>query len=75
MTCSYGIDVELLHDHDILDHVRLAYDITLIWIHFVAVDTLDKHRLTVHQKLTVLDFDISEADLKHRYFSHALTVI
>ena len=60
---------------DILDHIRLAYHITLIRIHLVAVDALDKHRLTVHQKLAVLDFDISEADLKHRDLSHTLTVI
>ena len=75
MTCPDSIDVELLHDHDILDHVRLADHVTLIRIHLVAVDALDKYRLTVYKKLTVLDLDIPEADLQHRHLCHALTVV
>ena len=63
MTCPDSIEIELLHDLDILDHVRLRDHISLVWIEFMSVDSFDKDRLTVHKKLTVLDAYIPESDL------------
>ena len=74
MACPYSIDIELLHDHDILDHIRLAHHISLIWVHLMTVRTLDKDRLAVHEKLAFLDLHISETELKESNFCHTLII-
>ena len=58
-----GINVQALHHHDILNHALLAYVITFIRIHLMTVGTLQENRLTVYQKLLVLDFHLAEAHL------------
>ena len=75
MACPYSIDIELLHDHDILDHIRLAHDISLIWIHLVTVGTLDQDRLAVHEKLTVLNGHIPETYVHLGHFCQTVLVI
>ena len=73
--CPYSIDIELLHDHDILDHVRLAHHISLIRVHLVAVGALDEDWLSVHEKLSVLYRHIPETYVHPGHFSEAVLVI
>ncbi|MPM33723.1 hypothetical protein SDC9_80301 [bioreactor metagenome] len=47
MTGTYGIDIELLHQKDVLNHPFARDVITVIGIHFMTVSTFEKHRLTV----------------------------
>ena len=75
MTCPYSIDIELLHDHDILDHICLAHHISLIRVHLVAIGALDEDWLSVHEKLSVLYSHIPKAYVHPGHFSETVLVI
>ena len=75
MACTDCVHVELLHDEDILDHVSLAYDISLVRIHLVPVHTLDEYRLAVDKKLASDNLHIPESDLDGCSFCLSLLVI
>ena len=75
VTCADGIDVELLHDPDITNHILLAHDISLIWVHLMSVHTLDEHRLTIDLKIDTLNAYVAEADLDISPLCLALLII
>ena len=62
VTCTYRIDVELLHYKDITDHILFRNNISLVRIDLMSVCTFDKYWLSVDQKLIADDSDISETD-------------
>ena len=60
---AYGIDVQALHNLDILNHALTRNNIATVGIEFVAVGTLDEHGLAVHQQLGILNLHAAEAHL------------
>ena len=75
MTCPHSVDIELLHDLDILDHVSLTHHISLIRIKLMTVGSLDEDRLAVHEKLAVLYSHIPEAYVHLGHFCQTVLVI
>ena len=61
MARSNGIDIELFHDFNVLNHALEGHHIATIGIHLMPVSTLDEHRLTINQQLTVFDFHLAES--------------
>ena len=59
---AHGVDVQLLHDLDVLNHTLHGDDIAAVGIQLVAVGTLDENGLTVDQQLATLDFHLADAD-------------
>ena len=62
---AHGIDIELFHQADILNHPFAGNDITSVGVHLMPVGALDEHWLTVHEQLSALDFHLPKA-----YFLH-----
>ena len=60
---AHGVDVQALHDLDVLNHALAAHHVATVGIQLVAVGTLDEHGLTIHQQLGVLDLHAAEAHL------------
>ena len=48
MARSNGIDVELLHDFNVLNHALGGHHIATIGIHLMSIGTLDEHRLAIN---------------------------
>ena len=67
---TYSVEVELLHDLDVLNHSFTRYVITSIWIQFMTVSTLEQYRLAVNQQLCVLDFNLTETYILWNNFQH-----
>ncbi len=61
VTGAHCIDIQTLHNLNILYHAVDRDDISAVGIHLVAVCTLDEHRLSIDEKLAVLDFHLAEA--------------
>ena len=57
---AHGIHIELLHHLDVLNHAVNTHDIATIGVEFMTVNTLDKHGLSVHEQLGILDFHLAE---------------
>ena len=72
---AHGIDVELLHDADILDHTLDADDIAPIRVEFVTVGTLDEDRLAIDQQLASTDLYVAEAHLLTHDFQHLVALL
>ena len=70
-----GVDVQLLHDLDILNHTLQAHYVSTVRIHLVAVGTLHQHRLSVNEQLCVLDFHVAESHFLRNHLSGALLVL
>ena len=70
MTGAHGIDVQTLHNLDVLNHSLQADYISCIRIHLMAVSTLYEHGLPVHEKLLVLNFHLSETYFNWHLFNH-----
>ena len=62
VTGTHGIDIKLLHALDVLNHTLTGNNISTIRIKFVTIHTLDIDRLSVYEKLRVLDLHLTEAD-------------
>ena len=58
---TYGINVQLLHDFNVLNHARYGYHVTTVWIQFMTVGTLNEDGLAVDQQLAALDFYLADA--------------
>ena len=71
---AHGIDVELLHDTDILDHTLDANDIAPIGIEFVTVGTLDEDRLAIDEQLASTDLYVAEPHLLTHEFHHLVAL-
>ena len=59
------VDIELLHDEDVLQHPLPGHDVTAVRVQFVAVGALEQDRLAVHEELAAGEFDLPESDF-HR---------
>ena len=70
-----GVDVQLLHDLDILNHALQAHYVSTVRIHLVAVGTLHQHRLSVNEQLCILDFHVAESHFLRNHLSGALLVL
>ena len=60
---TYGVDVQALHDLDVLNHALAAHHVATVGIQLVAVGTLEEYGLAVHQQLGILDLHAAEAHL------------
>ena len=63
VTSTNGVDIQILHNLDILNHALNGNNVSTIGIEFMTVGTLDKDRLTVDQQLTALDLYVTETHL------------
>ena len=70
MAGTYGIDVQLFHDADILDHTLHRDHIAAIGVELMTVGTLDEDRLSVDEQLASGNLDMAEADLLTHSFEH-----
>ena len=59
------VDIELLHDEDVLQHPLPGHHVTAVRVQFVAVGALEQDRLAVHEKLPAGELDLPESDF-HR---------
>ena len=48
VTGTHSVDIEFLHDLNILDHAFGRYDITTIRINFMTVGTFEENGLAVY---------------------------
>ena len=71
---THGIDVQFLHDADILQHPLAADDIAAVGVHLMAVGTLDEDGLAVEQDLCILDFYVAEAHALAYALDYALGI-
>ena len=60
VACTYGIDIELLHNPDILQHTLPRNNISIIRVHLMAVGSLNQYRLPVHKQLRIFNLDFTE---------------
>ena len=70
-----SVDIQALHNLDILNHALHAQYVTSIWVNLMTVGTLDKHRLTVDKELLVLDFHLAETNLDRSHASRLHSVL
>ena len=70
-----GIDVQALHNLDILNHALARNYITSVRVHLMTVCTLDVDRLTVYEELSILDFNLAEAHLLRNYLNDVALLI
>ena len=66
--CTHRIDIELLHDPDILLHALAGHDIAPVGVQFVPVSALEEHGLAVDQHLRILDLHLPETGLYRNDF-------
>ena len=75
MAGTHGIQVELLHQLDVLQHALARYHIAAIRIHFVTVGTLEEYRLPVNQNLGILQFYFAETHFHGNHFKHLVALL
>ena len=61
MAGTNGVDIELFHKADVLNHALTRNHVGAIGVHLVAVCALDEYRLAVNEELRVLDFHLAES--------------
>ena len=71
---AYGIDVQLLHDLDVLNHALHRHDVAAIRIQLVAVGTLDENGLTVDEQLAALNLYVAETDAQGNNLQHLVAL-
>ena len=67
---AYGIDIQIFHDLDILDHALYGDNVSAIGIEFMTIGTLDEDRLSVDEQLAALDLDMTEAYALGNHLEH-----
>ena len=72
---AHGIDVQLLHNLDVLDHALHRDDIATVGVEFVAVGTFYQDGLTVDEQLGILDLDVTEAYALLHHFEHLVALL
>ena len=70
MAGAHRIDIQLLHDSDIPNHVFFGNDVTFGRMHLMPVGPLDQNGLAVHQELRIPDFHRTETHLERGAFHH-----
>ncbi len=61
VACAHGVEVEFLHDLDVLKHALAAHVVSAVGIEFVTVGALEEHRLAVDEHLIAFELDLAEA--------------
>ena len=74
MTGTNSVDIQLLHNLNILNHALHADYIATIRIYFMTVSTLDQDRLAIDQELCILDFHIAETYLLRDNLRYTLLI-
>ena len=69
------IDVELLHNLDVLQHALHAYHVAAIGVNLVTVGALEENGLAIDQHLRVLDFYLAEAHLLGEDLCHLVAAL
>lgn len=59
---SYGVDVELLHQRDVFDHIGFGDGVASIGVHFMAVGAAHLEWFSVDADDWAIDFDLPESD-------------
>ena len=62
VTGTYGIDIEILHDHNILKHRGIIYSSACYRVRFDTVHAFKKYGLAVYQHPTVFQFKLPESN-------------
>ena len=75
MTSPDTVDIEFLHNLDVLNHTFTRHYIASIRIQLMTVGTLEKNRLSIYQHLSILDLNLAEAHLYRDYLHHVGTVL
>ena len=65
---TYGVQVELLHNLNVLNHAFFRDNITAVRIQFMTVGSFEENRLAVYQYLGVLQFHLAETYLYRNHF-------
>ena len=58
------VDVELLHNLDITNHILASYVVTGVRSHLVTVCTLNEYRFAVYEQLRILNLHLTETYLE-----------
>ena len=66
MACAHRVNVEPLHQLNVLKHPFRRNHISSVGVKFVAVHTLEQHRFAVYEYLPPGQLYFSEADI-HRH--------
>ena len=72
VTGTYGVDVHLLHHHDVLQHALAGDVVAAVGIDLVAVRPLDEDGLTIDQQLPSGDTYVAEAHPLGDHFAPCL---
>ena len=75
MTSTYSIDIQLLHNLNILNHTFYRDDIATIRIKLMTVRSLNQDRLSVNQQLSSFYLNMTEANLLFDNFLDILTFL
>ena len=65
-----AVDVVLLHELNVLDHVRSGRDMAKVRVRVMAVDPPQRDRHAVQQQPSISDFILPEADCKPLHRLH-----
>ena len=60
---THGIEIKVFHQTDVLLHTLAGHNIARQRVEFVAIDTLNKNRLSVEEQLRTYDLHMTEADI------------
>ena len=75
VTGTNGIDVQLLHHLDVLNHALHRYHIAAVRVQLMTVGTLNQDSFSVDQQLSVLDFDMAETNTLANNFQHVFAFL
>ena len=75
MAGSYRIDVQFLHDADILQHLCLRDHVAALGGHLVAVGALDQDRPSVDDQFPVHDADGAKAEISFDRLGRAFLIV
>ena len=59
-----SVDIQLLHNLNILNHILTSYVVACVWRHLVTVCTLNVYRHTIYEQLCIFNLNLTETDLE-----------
>ena len=74
MAGTYGVDVQLLHHLDVGYHTLYAYNVAVVGVELVAVDSLEEYGLAIDQYLLTLALHLAESHLLGYHLYYAVLV-
>ncbi len=72
MAGAHGVQVELLHHLNVLQHAFAGDDVTTVGVQFMTVGTLEENGLAVDKNLASFQFYLAEAYLYRNHFAATL---